>query len=114
MHACVRNKMDNVLTGSIRDEGSMPGATTDAIEGQKLLRKKLGDVTHALLLASIRHSLAVVSMLPPTVKIVCIDIDSSAVERVVEQQPLQSIGMVTDVEPFLRELADCLGKIEKT
>ena len=56
MHACVRNKVDIVLTGSIRDEGSMPGATTDAIEGQKLLRKKLGDVTHALLLASIRHS----------------------------------------------------------
>jgi hypothetical protein len=112
MHACVRNNVDIVLTGSIRDEGSIPGATTDAIEGQKLLRKKLADVTHALLLATIRHSLAVVSMLAPTVKIVCIDIDASAVERVVEQQPLQSIGMITDVEPFLRELADCLSVSE--
>lgn len=109
MHACVRNDVDIVLTGSIRDEGSIPGATTDAIDGQKLLRKKLTDVTHALLLASIRHSLAVVSMLPPTAKIVCIDINPSAVERVVEQQPLQSIGMITDVDPFLRELADCLS-----
>jgi lysine-ketoglutarate reductase/saccharopine dehydrogenase-like protein (TIGR00300 family) len=108
MHACVRNKVDVVLTGSIRDEGSIPGATTDAIEGQKLLRGKLADVTHALLLASIRHSLAAVSMLAPTVKIVCVDIDAAALERVVEQQPLQSIGMITDVEPFLRELADCL------
>src|SRR5216110_3540106 len=35
MHACVRNNVDVVLTGSIRDEGSIPGATTDAIEGQK-------------------------------------------------------------------------------
>jgi hypothetical protein len=43
------------------------------------------------------------------VKIVCVDIDPSAVERVVEQQPLQSIGMITDVEPFLRELADYLS-----
>ena len=102
MHACVRNDVDIVLTGSIRDEGSIPGATTDAIDGQKLLRKKLTDVTHALLLASIRHSLAVVSMLPPTA-------NPSAVERVVEQQPLQSIGMITDVDPFLRELADCLS-----
>jgi lysine-ketoglutarate reductase/saccharopine dehydrogenase-like protein (TIGR00300 family) len=109
MHACVRNNVDVVLTGSIRDEGSFPSATTDAIEGQKLLREKVADVTHALLLASIRHSLAVVSMLAPTVKIVSVDIDASAVERVVEQQPLQSIGMVTDVEPFLRELADCLA-----
>jgi hypothetical protein len=109
MHACVRNNVDVVLTGSIRDEGSIPGATTDAIEGQKVLREKLADVTHALLLATIRHSLAVASMLAPTVKIACVDIDPSAVERVVEQQPLQSIGMITDVEPFLRELADYLS-----
>lgn len=108
LHACVRHHVEIVLTSSIRDEGLMPGATTDAIEGQKLMREKLADLTHALLLATIRHSLAVASMLAPTVKIVCVDIDASAVERVVEQQPLQSIGMVTDVEPFLRELADCL------
>lgn len=109
MHACVRNNVDLALIGSVRDEGSIPGATTDTIEAQKMLRESLADVTHALLLASIRHSLAVVSMLGPTVKIVCVDIDASAVERVVEQQPLQSIGMITDVEPFLRELADCLA-----
>ena len=41
----------------------IPGAITDAIEGQKVLREKLADVTHALLLATIRHSLAVASML---------------------------------------------------
>jgi lysine-ketoglutarate reductase/saccharopine dehydrogenase-like protein (TIGR00300 family) len=108
MHACVRNNVDIILTGSIRDEGLMPSAITDAIESQKLMREKLADVTHALLLATIRHSLAVASMLAPTVKTVCVDIDASAVEQVVEQQPLQSLGMVTDVEPFLRELADCL------
>src|SRR6266571_460858 len=109
MHACVRHNVDIVLTGSIRDEGPIPGVTTDAIEAQKMMRKKLADVTHALLLANIQHSLAVASMLAPTVKTVCVDIDPSAVERAVEHQPLQSIGLVTDVEPFLRELADCLG-----
>ena len=108
MHACVHNKVDIVLTGSIRDEGSIPGVITDAIEAQKVLREKLADITHALLLATLRHSLAVVSMLAPTVKTVCVDIDSSAVERAVEPQSVQSIGLVTDVEPFLRELADCL------
>jgi lysine-ketoglutarate reductase/saccharopine dehydrogenase-like protein (TIGR00300 family) len=108
MHAAVRNNVDVVLIGSIRDEGPIPGAATDTIEAQKMMREKLADVTHALLLASIRHSLAVVSMLAPSVKIVSVDIDASAVERVVEQQPLQSIGMITDVEPFLRELAECL------
>jgi len=108
MYTCVRHNVDIVLSGSIRDEGSIPGVTTDAIEAQKVMREKLADVTHALLLASLQHSLAVASMLAPTVKTVCVDIDSSAVERAVEHQPLQSIGLVTDVEPFLRELADCL------
>ena len=108
MHACVRHKVDIVLTGSIRDEGPIPGVTTDVVEAQRVMREKLADVTHVLLLATIQHSLAVASMLAPTVKTVCVDIDPSAVEKAVEHQPLQSIGLVTDVEPFLRELADCI------
>src|SRR6184192_1291032 len=109
MHACVLHKVDTVLTGSIRDEGPIPGVTTDLVEAQKIMRAKLADVTHVLLLGTIQHSLAVASMLAPTVKTVCVDIDPSAVEKAVEHQPLQSIGLVTDVEPFLRELADHLG-----
>jgi lysine-ketoglutarate reductase/saccharopine dehydrogenase-like protein (TIGR00300 family) len=111
MHACVRRNVDIVLTGAIRDEGPIPGVTTDVIEAQKVMRKKLTDVTHVMLLATVQHSLAVASMLAPTVKTVCVDIDPSAVERAVEHQPLQSIGLVTDVEPFLRELADYLREV---
>jgi lysine-ketoglutarate reductase/saccharopine dehydrogenase-like protein (TIGR00300 family) len=110
MHACVRHNVDIVLTGSIRDEGPIPGVTTDGLEAQKVMRQKLADVTHVLLLATLQHSLGVASMLSPTVKTVCVDIDPSAVERAVEHQPLQSIGLVTDVEPFLRELATCLAE----
>jgi lysine-ketoglutarate reductase/saccharopine dehydrogenase-like protein (TIGR00300 family) len=110
MYACVKHKVDIVLTGSIRDEGPIPGVTTDVVEAQKIMREKLADVTHVLLLGSVQHSMAVASMLAPTVKTVCVDIDSAAVERAVEHQPLQSIGLVTDVEPFLRELAECIAK----
>ena len=35
MHACVQHKVDIVLTGSIRDEGPIPGVTTDVVEAQK-------------------------------------------------------------------------------
>jgi lysine-ketoglutarate reductase/saccharopine dehydrogenase-like protein (TIGR00300 family) len=112
MHACIKHKVDIVLTGSIRDEGPIPGVTTDVVEAQKIMREKLADVTHVLLLGTVQHSMAVASMLAPTVKTVCVDIDSTAVERAVEHQPLQSIGLVTDVEPFLRELADCIAKPE--
>jgi lysine-ketoglutarate reductase/saccharopine dehydrogenase-like protein (TIGR00300 family) len=110
MHACVKHKVDIVLTGSIRDEGPIPGVTTDVVEAQKIMREKLADVTHVLLLGTVQHSMAVASMLAPTVKTVCVDIDSASVERAVEHQPLQSIGLVTDVEPFLRELAECIAK----
>jgi lysine-ketoglutarate reductase/saccharopine dehydrogenase-like protein (TIGR00300 family) len=109
MHACVRYKVDIVLTGSIRDEGPIPGVTTDAIEAQKIMREKLTDVTHVLLLGTVQHSLAVAAMLAPTVRTVCVDIDESAVGKAIEHQPLQSIGLVTDVEPFLRDLVDSVA-----
>ena len=108
LHACIRRKVDIVLTGSIRDEGPIPDVTTDMVEAQKIMRAKLADVTHVLLLGTVHHSLAVAAMLAPTVKTVCVDIDQGAVDRAIEHQPLQSIGLVTDLEPFLRELADCL------
>ncbi len=109
LHACVCHEVDIVLTGGIRDEGPVPGVTTDVIEAQKIMRQKLADVSHVILLAALQHSLAVASMLATNVKTVCVDIDPPAVERAIEHQPLQSIGLVTDVEPFLRELADCVA-----
>jgi lysine-ketoglutarate reductase/saccharopine dehydrogenase-like protein (TIGR00300 family) len=108
MHACVQHGVDIVLIGAIGDEGPLPGVTTEVIECEKILRDKLRDVTHVMLLATLRFSLALGAFLANNVKTVCVDIDPPAVERAVERQPLQSIGLVTDVEPFLRELADCL------
>jgi hypothetical protein len=108
MCACVQHDVDIVLIGAIGDEGPLPGVTTDVIESEKILRDKLGDVTHVVLLATLRYSLALGAFLTNNVKTVCVDIDPPAVERAVERQPLQSIGLVTDVEPFLRELADCI------
>jgi lysine-ketoglutarate reductase/saccharopine dehydrogenase-like protein (TIGR00300 family) len=108
LHACVKRNVDVVLTGSIRDEGPIPGVTTDVIAARRIMRDKLADVTHVLLLGTLQLSMAVIAMLAPTVKTVCVDIDPSAVEKAVEHQPLQSLGLVTDVEPFLHELADCL------
>ena len=113
MHTCVRHKVDIVLTGSIRDEGPIPGVTTDVVEAQKIMREKLADITHVLLLGALQHSLAVAAMLAPTVKTVCVDIEPTAVQRAIEHQPLQSIGLVTDVEPFLRELTDSIVEVAR-
>src|SRR5207248_860375 len=95
------------------DEGTIPGVTTDVVEEQKIMREKLADVTHVLLLGTVEHSLAVASMLAPSVKTICVDINPAAVALIVNQQPFQSIGLVTDVEPFLRELVQALAEPAK-
>src|SRR5207249_9270584 len=59
MYACVLHDVDIVLTGAIRDEGPIPGVTTDIIQAQKVMRQKLADVTHVMMLATVQHSLAV-------------------------------------------------------
>src|SRR5437867_3262041 len=112
MHACVLHKVDIVLTGSIRDEGPIPGVTTDVVEAQKIMREKLADVTHVLLLGTVQHSLAVACMLAPTVKTVCVVIDPSAVEKAVEHQLLQSNWLCTDVVPVLWELVDSIVYVQ--
>ena len=113
MYACVKHGVELVLTGSIRDEGPIPDVTTDVVEAQKIMRDKLSDVTHVLLLGTVQHSMAVASMLAPTVKTVCVDMDAWTVERVIEHQPFHSIGLVTDVAPFLRELADAVTPLPR-
>ncbi|HSH37517.1 MAG TPA: hypothetical protein VK993_01920 [Chthoniobacterales bacterium] len=104
MHACVRHGVDILLSGSIRDDGPIPGVNTDAVEAQKIMRDKLQDVSLVLMMGSMLHSIAVSNMLSAAVKIVVVDIDPSAVAKITSQQSFQSIGLVTDVEPFLREL----------
>lgn len=108
MHACVQRNVDIVLSGSIRDDGPIPGVTTDAIAAQKIMREKLRDAAVVLMLGSMLHSIAVANMLSASVKIIVVDIDPSAVAKITSAYAFQSIGLVTDVEPFLRELSACL------
>ncbi len=113
MHACVKHGVDIVLSGSIRDDGPMPGVTTDALEAQKIMREKVRDVALVLMMGSMLHSIAVANMLPASVKIVMVDIDPAAVAKVTGQQLYQSIGFVTDVEPFLRALVAGIAAEER-
>ena len=106
MHACVQHGVDVVLSGSIRDDGPIPGVTTDAVEAQRIMRDKLHDVALVLMMGSMLHSIAVANMLPATVKIVCVDIDPRAVARLTSQKTFQAVGLVTDLKPFLSELID--------
>ena len=50
------------------------------------------------------HSVAVGNLLPATVKVVCVDINPSTVIKLNDRGSFQTVGLVTDVEPFLRAL----------
>jgi len=106
MYTCVKNNVDFVLAGSISDDGPLPDVITDAVEAQKAMRAKLEGVTIAMMMGTMLHSIAVGNLLPATVKKLCIDINPGVVTRLTERESFQAVGLVTDIEPFLRELTN--------
>ena len=62
-------------------------------------------VGFALLIASALHGIATGNLLPASVQVVCVDINPATVTKLSDRGTFQTIGLVTDVEPFLRSLA---------
>ncbi len=108
MFQCVMNHVDFILAGSIRDDGPLPEVITDAVLAQKTMRSTLGGVTMALMMGTMLHSIAVGNLLPAQVKTICVDINPSVVTKLTDRGTFQAIGLVTDIEPFLRELTEFL------
>ena len=104
MYECVRNNVDFLLAGSIRDDGPLPDVITDTLEAQRQMRERVRDVTFCLMIATMLHSVAVGNLLPAWVKVVCVDINPSTVIKLSDRGSFQTVGLVTDVEPFLRAL----------
>ncbi len=111
MYSCVKNGVDYVLAGSIRDDGPLPDVITDALEAQRAMRAKLEGVTIAMMMGTMLHSIAVGNLLPATVKTICVDINPGVVTKLADRGTFQAIGLVTDIEPFLRELTDCIEQL---
>jgi lysine-ketoglutarate reductase/saccharopine dehydrogenase-like protein (TIGR00300 family) len=112
MFQCVKHHVDFVLAGSIRDDGPLPEVITDVVAAQKAMRAKLEGVTVALMMCTMLHSIAVGNLLPAHVKTICVDINPSVVTKLSDRGTFQAIGLVTDIEPFLRELAEFLAEGE--
>jgi lysine-ketoglutarate reductase/saccharopine dehydrogenase-like protein (TIGR00300 family) len=112
MYECIRHDVDFVLAGSIRDDGPLPEVITDVIVAQRKMREKIRDVTFCLMVATTLHSVAVGNLLPSSVKVVCVDINPSTVIKLTDRGSFQTVGLVTDVEPFMRVLLDELAALE--
>jgi len=109
MYECVKRQVPYVLCGSIRDDGPLPDVITDVIESQRVMREYVHDIDFCLMIATTLHSIAVGNLLPARVKVVCVDINPATVTKLADRGSFQTIGLVTDVEPFLRVLTQELG-----
>ncbi|MCA1829968.1 MAG: TIGR00300 family protein [Actinobacteria bacterium] len=109
VHEMVRKGVDYVLAGSVRDDGPMPEVITDMIEAQRQMRARIPGVGMAIMVSTMLHSIATGNLLPASVTTVCVDINPAVVTKLADRGSTQSVGMVTDVGLFLRQLADALG-----
>jgi lysine-ketoglutarate reductase/saccharopine dehydrogenase-like protein (TIGR00300 family) len=114
MYECVKNNVDFLLAGSIRDDGPLPEVITDVLEAQRQMRAKIRDITFCLMVATTLHSIAVGNLLPAWVKVVCVDINPSTVIKLADRGSFQTIGLVTDVEPFFRALVSDVERLERS
>jgi lysine-ketoglutarate reductase/saccharopine dehydrogenase-like protein (TIGR00300 family) len=105
MYECVQSEVDVVLAGSIRDDGPLPEVITDVLQAQKRMREAIKGVEFTLMIATALHAIATGNLLPAWVKVVCVDINPATVTKLADRGTFQTIGLVTDVEPFLRSLA---------
>ncbi|MGH2725711.1 MAG: TIGR00300 family protein, partial [Actinomycetota bacterium] len=108
MYHLITHGVDYVLGGSVRDDGPMPEVITDALEAQRQMRARVPGLGMAVMVSTMLHSIATGNLLPASVPIVCVDINPAAVTKLVDRGSIQSVGMVTDVGLFLRQLATAL------
>jgi lysine-ketoglutarate reductase/saccharopine dehydrogenase-like protein (TIGR00300 family) len=109
MYECVKHAIPFVLAGSIRDDGPLPDVITEMLEAQRRMRELVRGVGFALMVATMLHSIATGNMLPAWVKVACVDINPATVTKLADRGSIQTVGIVTDAEPFLRALVNELG-----
>jgi lysine-ketoglutarate reductase/saccharopine dehydrogenase-like protein (TIGR00300 family) len=104
MYECVRHGVPFVLAGSIRDDGPLPEVITDVLAAQSRMREMVRGVGFCLMVATMLHSIATGNLLPAWVKVACVDINPATVTKLADRGSIQTVGVVTDAEPFLRAL----------
>lgn len=105
MRALVRGGVPFVLGASIRDDGPLPDVITDTVAAADAMRAHLDGVQVALMLASTLHAIATGNCLPAGVETFCVDINQAVVTKLADRGSHQALGIVTDVGPFIHQLA---------
>jgi lysine-ketoglutarate reductase/saccharopine dehydrogenase-like protein (TIGR00300 family) len=109
IYECITHHVDYVLAGSIRDDGPLPDTVMNLVEAQDRYTEALQGVKLVLVLSTMLHGIGVGNMLPAWVRLVCVDINPAVVTKLADRGSSQTIGIVTDVGLFLRQLASALA-----
>jgi lysine-ketoglutarate reductase/saccharopine dehydrogenase-like protein (TIGR00300 family) len=111
MYECIKNNVDLVLAGSVRDDGPMPDVITDVQQAQLRMREAIKGVEMVLMIATMLHSIATGNMLKASVKVVAVDINPAVVTKLADRGTFQALGLVTDAELFVQELSSALATL---
>lgn len=104
--------------GSVRDDGPLPEVVSDMIEVQRRLRELIwgpdgnDPVGFCIVVGTMLHGIATGNCLPASVPLVCVDINQATVTKLMDRGSWQSMGIITDVGLFIRELAEVLAPEE--
>ena len=109
MYECITHGVEYVLAGSVRDDGPLPDTIMDLVEAQDRYAAALDHVGLVLVLSTMLHGIGVGNMLPAWVRLVCVDINPAVVTKLADRGSSQTVGIVTDVGLFLRQLASALA-----
>jgi lysine-ketoglutarate reductase/saccharopine dehydrogenase-like protein (TIGR00300 family) len=104
MYECVKQNVDFVLAGSIRDDGPLPDTLMDLNEAQTAYAAAIQNADMIVMLASMLHAIGTGNMTPAGVRLVCVDITPSVVTKLADRGSIESTGIVTDVGLFLNLL----------
>jgi lysine-ketoglutarate reductase/saccharopine dehydrogenase-like protein (TIGR00300 family) len=110
MYECVRRGVPFVLGGSVRDDGPLPDTMPDVVAAADAMRALVPGISVALMLASTLHAIATGNLLPAGVETFCVDINQAVVTKLADRGSHQALGIVTDVGPFIHQLAEALSE----
>ena len=121
IYAVVTKNIPYVLTGSIRDDGPLPEVIHSAYEGQAAMRGIIRKATTIICLATQLHTIAA-GNITPTFRVVngkvrplyiySIDISEFATNKLADRGSLSAIGIVTNVQDFIVNIAKGLGVLK--
>jgi lysine-ketoglutarate reductase/saccharopine dehydrogenase-like protein (TIGR00300 family) len=113
MHACVKNNVDYVLAGSIRDDGPLSGVISDVYEAQDQMRNHIKSATTVIGLATQLHTIATGNMTPTyTIKdgevrpifIYAVDVSEFVLNKLKDRGTLEVTTIVANIQDFLFKL----------